>query len=308
MRNAIVTGANGFVGGAVVKELASRCEQVYAVVRENAQHVDFLEQLPNVTVIFCNLDEYAHLPDKITDSTVEVFYHFAWEGTSGQKRGDEGIQIENIQNACEAVRASAKLNCARFIFAASIMQYETAALMQTEKRVPLTSIYCTAKIAADYMCRSLADSLEIEYISAIISNIYGPGEISARLINTSIRKLQSGQHTSFSSGEQLYDFIYIDDAARMFAAIGEYPAKRKNYYIGNRYPRKLKEFLQEMRDVVAPNAVLGLAELPFEGVSLTYHEFDMTAVYRDTGFEAEISFAEGIRRTAAWLYDSMEVS
>jgi len=301
MKRAIVTGANGFVGSAVVKELAVNGVQVYAVVRHNAQHIDILRQLPGVTLIYCNLDEYSSLAEKIADRDIDVFYHFAWAGSAGKAREDEKLQLSNVKNSCDAVRASAALQCKRFIFAASIMQYEVDVLKKTDKKLSLSSIYCTAKIAADYMCRALADNLGVQYVSAIISNIYGPGELSDRLVNTSIRKLQAGIHTSFSAGEQLYDFIYIDDAAKMFRDIGESVINSKNYYIGSGRPRKLKEFLYEMRDAVAPEAEIGLGELTFNGNSLTYKEFDISAVYRDTGFTPQIPFAEGIRRTAEWL-------
>lgn len=301
MRKAIVTGANGFVGSAVVKELATNGVQVYAVVMQSAVNLESLQQLSGVTVIYCDLAEYDSLAEKIADKDVDVFYHFAWAGTAGDVRGDEELQLNNVKYSCKAVQACAELQCSKFIFAASIMQYEVAALKQTNKQMPKASIYCSAKIAADFMCRALADSLGIQYVSAIISNIYGPGEISPRLINTSIRKLQAGISTSFSAGEQLYDFIYIDDAAVMFKAIGEQGANAKNYYIGNKEPRRLKDFLLEMRDVVAPEAEIGLGEQPFDGVSLTYQEFDTNSVYIDTAFKPRVSFAEGIRRTADWL-------
>lgn len=301
MKKAIVTGANGFVGSAVVKELAANGVQVYAVVMQNAVNLENLQQLPGVILIGCDLAEYDSLAEKIANKDIDVFYHFAWAGTAGEARGDEELQLNNVKYSCKAVQACAELQCSKFIFAASIMQYEVAALKQTNKQMPKTSIYCTAKIAADYMCRALADSLGVQYVSAIISNIYGPGEVSPRLINTSIRKLQAGEHTSFSAGEQLYDFIYIDDAARMFKAIGEQGANAKNYYIGNKEPRRLKEFLLEMRDVVALEAEIGLGELSFDGVSLTYKEFDMQSAYRDTGINPQVSFTDGIRRTANWL-------
>ncbi len=301
MKKAIVTGANGFVGSAVVKELAANGVQVYAVVMQNAVNLENLQQLPGVILIGCDLAEYDSLAEKIANKDIDVFYHFAWAGTAGEARGDEELQLNNVKYSCKAVQACAELQCSKFIFAASIMQYEVAALKQTNKQMPKTSIYCTAKIAADYMCRALADSLGVQYVSAIISNIYGPGEVSPRLINTSIRKLQAGEHTSFSAGEQLYDFIYIDDAARMFKAIGEHGANAKNYYIGNKEPRRLKEFLLEMRDVVALEAEIGLGELSFDGVSLTYKEFDMQSAYRDTGINPQVSFTDGIRRTANWL-------
>lgn len=307
IRKAIVTGANGFLGKAVVQELASHNIGVYAIVRRESRHVDELQKMPGVCVKYCDMNEYSSLVDKISDKDVDIFYHFAWTGTSGNLRENDKVQLQNIAASCDAVRVSKLLGCSRFIFAASVMQYEIAALEQTNKVVPCSSIYCTAKITADFMCRALADSLGIWYISAVISNVYGPGEISERLINTSIRKLLSGVPTSFSSGEQLYDFIYIDDAARMFAAIGEPPARRKKYYIGNQSPRQLRDFLLEMRDVVAPEAELGLDGLPFGGISLTYREFNTSAIYEDTACTPEVSFAEGIRRTAAWIRDSLEV-
>ena len=54
-----------------------------------------------------------------------------------------------------------------------------------------------------------------------------------------------------------------------------------------------------------PTQQIGLGELPFGGVSLTYEEFDVQAVKRDTGFEPQISFAEGIRKTTAWIRETM---
>ena len=105
----------------------------------------------------------------------------------------------------------------------------------------------------------------------------------------------------FSAGEQMYDFIYITDAAKTFAAIGEKGIRNRTYYIGSPEPKPLKEFLLAMRDCVDPGMEIGLGELPFSGVSLTYREFDIHAVEKDTGFVPEVSFEEGIRKTAAWI-------
>lgn len=301
MRKAIVTGANGFVGSAVVKELATNGVQVYAVVRQGARHLEKLQQLSCVNLVYCDLADYNSLAEKIADKEVDVFYHFAWAGIAGEARGDEDLQLSNVKYSCKAVQACADLQCPKFIFAASIMQYEVAALKQTNKQMPKTSIYCSAKIAADFMCRALADSLGVQYVSAIISNIYGPGEMSERMINSSIRKLQAGIRADFTPGEQLYDFIYIDDAAKMLFAIAKLDMQEKDYYIGNGKPLQLKEYLKELQKVVAPEAEIGLGKLPFDGVSLSYKEFDMQSVYRDTGIKPQVPFAEGIRRTAEWL-------
>lgn len=144
----------------------------------------------------------------------------------------------------------------------------------------------------------------IEYIRAVISNIFGPGEKSPRLVNTSLRKMINGDHCAFSAGEQIYDFIYITDAAKAFVAIGKKGRPNKSYYIGSLSPRPLRDYLIEMRDCVDLKIQIGLGELPFNGVSLTYEEFDIEAVKKDTGFVPEVPFGEGIKKTVKWLKES----
>ena len=214
------------------------------------------------------------------------------------------MQTDNIVSTCDAVTLCGEISCKRFVFASSIMEYEAIGQVETDSKLPRTLIYNSAKISADYMARALADSLGIDYMRALISNIYGPGEKSPRLVNSSIRKFLNGEHCSFSSGTQLYDFIYVTDAAKTFAAIGEKGKKNKTYYIGSQDPKPLKIFLKELRDCVDPELEIGLGELPFNGVSLTYKEFDIGAVKNDTGFIPQVSFRDGVKNTVAWIKDS----
>jgi len=305
MKKVLVTGANGFVGSAVVEELSRRNIQTIAVVRNENSNIEIIRKLPCVTICYCDFSNLGALSSKIPDRDIDAFYHFAWEGSAGKLRADYDVQLDNVKAAIHAIKVCNEIGCSRFIFASSIMEYEVAKLMNTEQAPSINTLYCTAKITADYMCRAIASQLEIDYISGIISNIYGVGELSPRLINTSIRKLLLGERPVFSSGVQQYDFIYITDAAKAFLAIGEKGKKNISYYIGSPRPHSLKEFLIEMRDVVSPGAEIGLGELPFNGVSLTYTEFDIHALENDTGFKPEISFAEGINRTAIWLKNTI---
>ena len=301
MKKAIVTGANGFVGTAVCRELAGRGVQVIAVVRHPEEVIRGIESVPGIRIVYADLSGFRRLAEVIPDRDIDALYHFAWVGSAGPLRGDADVQMRNVQYTCDTVKACAEMGCGRFVFASSIMEYEIEATMATDATPGINTLYCSAKVAADYMARTLAGSLEVDYIRAVISNIYGPGEMSPRLVNTSIRKMLRGEHCAFSAGEQMYDFIYITDAAKTFAAIGEKGIRNRTYYIGSPEPKPLKEFLLAMRDCVDPGMEIGLGELPFSGVSLTYREFDIHAVEKDTGFVPEVSFEEGIRKTAAWI-------
>ncbi len=304
MKKAIVTGANGFVGSALCKALSENGTEVIAVVRSNTSDIKEIEHLPNLKMVYCPLEEIKELPTMIEDNDIDAMYHLAWEGTSGPLRGDDAVQLKNIQHTCDAVRACADMKCSRFVFASSIMEYEIKATMETDRVPGINTLYCSAKLSADYFARTIAGTLGVEYLRAVISNAYGPLEKSARLINSTIRKLLKNEHCSFSAGEQMYDFIYITDAAKSFVAIGEKGISNRTYYIGSQNPKPLKEFLLELRDQIDPEIELGLGELPFNGISLGYDEFNISAIKNDTGFVPEITFDEGVRKTAEWIRES----
>lgn len=301
MRKAIVTGANGFVGTAVCKELSEQGVEVIAVVHHSSEAISSIAENKGLRIVYSDLSDFGKLTKVIPDRDVDVLYHFAWVGSAGPLRGDADVQMKNVQYTCDTVKACADMGCGRFVFASSIMEYEIEATMATDSTPGINTLYCSAKVAADYMARTIAGSLGIDYIRAVISNIYGPGESSPRLVNTSIRMMLNGEHCAFTAGEQLYDFIYITDAAKTFAAIGQKGKPNLAYYIGSQKPRPLKEFLCELRDCIDHNIEIGLGEIPFNGVFLTYREFDIHAVKNDTGFVPEVSFSKGIKNTVAWI-------
>ncbi len=301
MNKVIVTGANGFVGAAVCKELTSHGITVIAIIRNEEENIENIKELPGLRIVYADLSDFRNLAEKVADRDVDVLYHFAWVGSAGPLRGDADVQINNVKYTCDTVKACAEIKCNRFVFASSIMEYEIEATMASDVTPGINTLYSSAKVAADYMARTIAGNLGIDYIRAVISNIYGPGELSPRLVNTSLRKMLNGEHCAFSAGDQVYDFIYVTDAAKTFIAIGDKGISNRTYYIGSQEPRPLKEFILDMRDCVDPRIHIGLGELSFGGVSLTYREFNVNAVEKDTGFVPEVSFKEGINNTIKWL-------
>ena len=301
MKKVIVTGANGFIGTALCKKLSDEGINVIAIVRDKEENITKIKDIPRLKITYCDLSDFRNLSKYVEDRDIDALYHLAWVGSAGALRGDSDVQIRNIQYTCDTVKACLDMNCKRFIFASSIMEYEIQATMVTDTMPSINTLYSSAKVAADYMARTLSGSYGIDYIRAVISNIYGPGETSPRLVNTSLRKMLNKEHCAFSAGNQLCDFVYITDAAKMFIEIGKHGIANRTYYIGSQEPRPLKEFLCEMRDQVDPKIEIGLGEIPFNGVSLSYKEFDINAVKKDTGYIPEVTFAQGIKNTLEWI-------
>lgn len=299
MENVIVTGANGFIGKTLVNALL---EKGYHVVALDIRFDDVLEDDERVTCVSVMNKEVATLADEIPHQEYRCFFHLAWAGTSGPARADYAVQLNNVKLACDYIKLCGEIGCKRVVYASSINEMETYEYLQSDDIEPAGGyIYGTGKLAAHLMGETVAEINGIEFIPVIITNIYGVGEKSARMIYTSINKLVHKEHCSFTAGYQTYDFIYITDAINSIIAVAEKGKAFNRYYIGSGEPKPLREFLLEMRDIVDPEAELGLGDIPFKGVDISYDQFDLKKVELDTGYRNEVPFAEGIRMTAEYV-------
>lgn len=299
---AVVTGATGFVGRWLVKELLNQEDEVTVIVRDKKRIPK--EWRADVHVLEAPLESMRELGRKdFYDAGAEIFFHLAWNGTAGMERADSQLQLRNVQAACEAVRLAEMLGCERFVNAGSIMEYEVMQYIPADAAEPgMGSIYSTAKLAADFMAKTMAVNAEIAYINAVISNIYGAGERSDRFLNTTLRKMLNNEAIKLTHGKQKYDFIYVSDAVKAMALAGKKGSKNASYYIGNDRQYPLKKFVLQMKEVLGSRSELLFGEVPYTGAMLTYSEFDTDKVKR-LGFEPEVDFAQGIALTRDWMME-----
>lgn len=299
MKRVIVTGANGFVGSAVIRELIKNDVEVLALCHKIPEK-KIISDL--ITYKEFELSKIEELKNMVINDYYDTFYHFAWAGSAGSDRSNATLQLQNVQWTIDALNFAKSIGCKRFVSAGSIIEYETMRACYTDGNKPgLGYIYGSAKMSAHTMAMSIAANIGIDLIWAEITNAYGVGEISSRLINTTIRKIINKESPQFTSGTQNYDFVYIDDVARAFYLIGKNGKPFHSYLIGSGNAKPLKEFLLEMKESIAKDVDFIFGDVPFTGVNLDLSIFDAKKTEKDTGFKAEISFAEGVKRTYEWL-------
>lgn len=305
MKKAIVTGANGFIGAAVVKELVSRGIHVTAVIRNKQSDVSRLKEILDISFVYCDLSELNTLPAKLDEKKYDLFYHFAWEGSSGEKRGNSSLQLQNAHWSLNAVEIAHMLSCEKIIVSGSIMEQEVIhACFEQGNRPNLAYVYGSGKLAAHTMCSCVATQLNIKLVWANITNAYGPEEYSPRFINSTIRKIQKGESLQFTSGTQNYDFIYIDDVARAFYHLGMEGKGAHHYLIGSGAAKPLKEFILKIRDALEVSNEFIFGDIPYTGVNLALELFDVKLMEQHTSFRPLVGFEEGIKKTEHWIKET----
>lgn len=300
MKKAIVTGANGFVGSHVVNELAKNDIEVLAIDLPDCS--GNIPQSEKVT--FCGMDIFTlgENADKIKKDYYDTFYHFAWLGSAGEKRTDCDLQMKNALCTVECVKTAKALGCKKFVCAGSIMEKEVVAAVNAQGSRPgMGYIYGMGKLIAHCMSKSAAAQQGIDLVWAIITNAYGPGELSPRFVNTTIRKIINNEPFQFTAATQNYDFIYIDDIAKAFYLLGEKGKPFNEYVLGSGNARPLREFIEEMTGALCPDVKPVFGDVPFTGVNMPLEVFSTQAIEQDCGFHTQVSFAEGTMRTMDWL-------
>lgn len=305
MKRAIVTGATGFIGLYLVDELLKKNYEVYSVVRSsNINAIGLLNQ--QVHIIYCDMETIDALPTIIKDTGFDIFYHLAWEGNSGDRRGDYSLQLRNAESAGKAAVAAGKMGCKRFICAGSITQLMYRDYLVTDEAVPdMVACYAIGKIAAEYISRCVCNRDGVDYIWPYISNFYGVGDTTNNLINFVADSYMKGISPNLTAGEQLADFIYVSDVASALVALGEYGKDKSTYYVGYGKPRPLKEFVKIIHRTFNTNVDTGLGKKAFNGNNIEFDKLDMMKLNRDTGFLPAVSFEDGIQRYLDWRNSNM---
>lgn len=302
MKKVIVTGANGFIGSRLLQELNRERIYTYAVIKDKNENIDSICSLPHIHIVYCSMEQIERLPELILDRDIDTCIHLAWAGSSGAQRADYTVQLQNVQYTMKVVDVLADMRVKRFVGAGTLAEKDVLNYHGMDGATPnAVSIYGIAKITAHYMTKAECTRLGIEHIWCYLSNTYGEGNTTNNFVNMASRIMLEGKSADFTSGEQMYDFVHVEDTVRAICAVADKGRTNTAYYLGSGHERRLKEYIRLIRDAVDPDIELHLGAVPFHGIPLREEAYDASKLAEDTGFRAEIPFEEGIQRTVRWL-------
>ena len=303
IKSAVLTGPTGVLGTALVKTLAEASVETYVVChRGSSRNASILEH-PCIHKIECDMEEIGRLPELIGES-IEAFFHLAWLGTQvNTNRMDMYLQNTNVKQALDTVYVAKKLGCKVYVGAGSQAEYgRIDGVIHPDSPTNPISGYGMAKLCAGQMTRALCKEFGIRHIWPRIVSIYGKNDAPKTLVNVLIRTLQKSEIPKLTAGEQIWDYLYADDAGEALYLMAEKGKDGATYVLGSGRPRKLKDFMLDIRDAVNKDIPLGLGEIPYLPDQAMHLEADISNLTKDTGWLPKTEFAAGIRALLMDVY------
>ncbi len=292
MSKAVITGAAGFAGFSVTKELLDRGYEVYAVLRPGSEHNERLNGLTgDLHTLELDQTDFDRIADDI-GSPCDLFFHLAWSGG----RNDLEAQNSNIENSLKALESAGKLHCRRFIGIGSQAEYGICDIIISEDLTPdPINAYGAAKTAAMNLTKSRAEQLDIEWVWGRIFSLYGDYEPSGRMLPDLIDSLISDKDIKLSSCEQYWDYLHVRDAAKAIVLLGEKGHSGEIYNIANGSYRPLKEYVEEAKGLFDYKGKITYGEKADPFISL---KPDISKLTEHASWKPEIGFSEGVLRFA----------
>ncbi len=295
IKSAVLTGPTGVLGTALTWILAEKGVETYVVCHPGSLRNDKIMSHPCVHKIECDLEAIDMLP-QLLGKEVEAFFHLAWLGTQvNRNRMDMYLQNRNVKLSLDTVYVAQTLGVKVYVGAGSQAEYgRVDGIIHPDSPVNPVSGYGVAKLCAGHMTRILCKEFGIRHIWPRIVSIYGKNDAPKTMINVLISKLQKGERPKLTAGEQMWDYLYAEDAAEALYLMAEKGKDGAVYVLGSGRTRKLKEFMLDIRNMVNKDIPLGLGEIPYLSDQAMHLQADIESLHRDTGWNPKTDFITGI--------------
>lgn len=214
-----LTGATGFVGRQILRNLLSSGRAVRVIVRDPAS-VQSLSPEANLEVKQTS-DLFTEPTDRLEQllEGSETLLHAAWYAEPGSYLTSPQ-NLTCLTGTLNLASAFATVGGKRFIGVGTCAEYDTSeGLLTVDTPLAPNTLYSACKASAYLVLRNLLAAEDTEFAWCRIFYLYGEGEDERRLVPYIRGQLEGNQEALLTRGEQVRDFLDVREAGRMIAEV-----------------------------------------------------------------------------------------
>lgn len=219
--NVLVTGASGFLGFALVKELVARGSRVHAIVNKDTYtDAPFYFNMSDVTAFHCDVADLNELRNLFVDNSFDVIIHLAAINSNTGPISPYALWESNIRGTYSILEACRTFTPNARIVIASSREAELCFGSASHQRY---HPYMVSKAADELIAFSYRDSFSLSVACVRTDNIYGEGDRNwQRLIPSAILSIMRGEPPVIrGDGKMMRSYIYINDVVNAYCAVVE---------------------------------------------------------------------------------------
>jgi nucleoside-diphosphate-sugar epimerase len=296
----MVTGAAGFIGRHVVGTLAKQGHEVIAAIRPGGQSHWRIEAGRGARVSEFDLDDASSMRSAIRSASPEVVIHLAWYAAPGAY-WTSPANLDCVGMSLGLARALADVGCRKLVAVGSCAEYDWSRGLLSEDRTPLAprTLYGTCKNALRQMLETFCGGASMQFAWTRIFYLYGPAEKKERLVPSVICSLLGAEKARCSSGEQVRDFLYIEDAAAAIASVAtsEFTGVVN---IGSGQPTKVRTIVEQVARIIGCANEIAWGAIAENPAAPPFLVADVGRLNQEVGWKPSHSLEHGLALTVDW--------
>ncbi len=218
-KHILITGASGFLGQQILKELAVLDLELTVVVRTRSRIQGTLSSRDIKTISTHDLfNENLAWWEKHCHG-VDTIIHTAWFTEPG-KYFYSPLNLECLKGSLTLTQGAIRAGIRRFIGIGTCFEYDlSVGLLNTETALKPTTLYAATKAALFLALQGLLPTFSVEFAWCRLFYLFGEGEDSRRLNSYIREQLSMGQKALLTSGDQVRDYLDVSVAAAAIAKV-----------------------------------------------------------------------------------------
>ncbi|MBV9569293.1 MAG: NAD(P)-dependent oxidoreductase [Hyphomicrobiales bacterium] len=294
LTTALVTGASGFIGRALVSHLRESGRRTIAVGRPTSVLP------PADRQIMLETTSAKAITQALDGEAIDIVFHCAAYGIRPMDRDREQMLATNVVATGAWVEAAAALGAKAFVHVGSCSEYGPIAKperIRENHALDAKDLYGASKAAGGEWGAALARSLQLPFQWVRLFGVFGPGEPPHRLLPYVHHHLCRGERVDLTSGQQWRDLLYVDDAAKGLVGAGMIALEGRlgpfNLCTGE--PVTIRAMAEEIaRQMGAPPELLDFGARPPRADEQMWMIGDPSLLADAGGFRHSISLSEGV--------------
>jgi len=316
-RKAVVTGAAGFIGFHLSKELLGRGWQVIGIdsltdyydPRIKQKRLAILKKYPKFRFYKLNIAKYAPLEKILKKEKPDEIIHLAAQAGVRYSLSNPWAYIEsNELGTLNIFEAAKRLELPRVLYASSSSVYganKKSPMSESDRTDNQLAVYAVTKKANEGLAHAYNYLYNIEAIGLRFFTVYGTWYRPDQALFKFVKNILAGKPINvYNNGKMKRSFTHVSDIVTGIVALLKQKPQGRNeiYNLGGAEAVPLLKFIAAIEQAVGKKAKRHL--MPMQAGDVRETIADWSKAHRDLGFAPRMPMQKGIAEFVSWFRDN----